>query len=74
MLAEELESWTEQWKREGLEEGRRKGLQEGRQEGAARLLVHLAKRRFGALTEAQHTLVQQAGLTQLEAWSDQIAD
>jgi len=33
MLAETIDSWTRQWKKEGLEAGRKEGWEQGRQEG-----------------------------------------
>jgi hypothetical protein len=47
---------------------------EGRAEGAARLLVRLLTRRFGAVPDGVRTRIDAAPVEQLEAWSDRILD
>jgi|GEM_PF-2921869 len=48
MLSYRVESWTDQWKREGLE----RGLGQSRQE-TRRLLAHQARHRFGPAIATQ---------------------
>lgn len=69
MLAENVETWTDQWKREGVEQG----LEQGR-EATRRILVRLVRRRFGS-TVAQQTeplLARIADLRTLEDLGDQL--
>ncbi|NEV63254.1 Rpn family recombination-promoting nuclease/putative transposase [Thiorhodococcus minor] len=73
MLAENLETWTDQWKREGLEQGLEKGLEQGR-EAARHILARQARRRFGA-TIAEQTrplLARITDLQRLEELADQL--
>lgn len=78
MLAEKIDDWTAQWKREGLEKGRqegmRKGRQEGRQEEAATMLLRFLTKRFGEIDEATCQRVHSAPVEQIEAWGDRILD
>ena len=69
MLAENVETWTDQWKREGLqqglqealeqgrEQGREQGLEQGRQQGGREatrhLLIRQVRRRFGPTIATQ---------------------
>ncbi|MGB5737626.1 MAG: transposase, partial [Thiohalocapsa sp.] len=69
MLADNLETWTDQWKREGMEQG----MEQGR-EATRHILVRLALRRFGATT-AEKTgplLARITDLRQLEALGDEL--
>lgn len=66
MLADNVETWTDQWKREGLEQGSR--------EATRHLLTRLARRRFGP-TIAEQTgqlLASISDLQQLEEFGDQV--
>ncbi|MBU0498704.1 MAG: Rpn family recombination-promoting nuclease/putative transposase [Gammaproteobacteria bacterium] len=78
MIAERVESWTQQWLRQGIQQGRQEGRQQGRQEGkreeASRMLLRLLVRRFGPLDAATLARLEQAGLEQLEHWTDNILD
>ncbi len=69
MLAENLETWTDQWKREGMEQG----LEQGR-EATRHLLVRLVRRRFGPKTaeQAEPLLARIADLQALEDLGDQL--
>ncbi len=77
MLAEHLETWPDQWRREGLEQGleqgREQGLQQGR-EATRHLLTRLVRRRFGATTaeQTQPLLARISDLGQLEELGDQL--
>ena len=86
MLAERIEQWTRQWKREGLEAGRQEGwqvgrqegLQEGRQEGLQEgqrtLITRQLTRRFGPLPEWAVSRLEVASLDQLQNWAEAIFD
>lgn len=69
MLADNVETWTDQWKREGLEQGLEQGLNATRH-----IFLRLARRRFGpAIAEQTQPLL--AGihdLRQLEELGDQL--
>ncbi len=69
MLAENLETWTDQWKREGLEQG----LEQGR-EATRHILVRLVRRRFGPTVaeQTQPLLACIADLQTLEDLGDQL--
>jgi flagellar biosynthesis/type III secretory pathway protein FliH len=54
MLAENVESWTDQWKREGLAQGREQGLEQGR-EPARHILLRHVRRRFSRAIADQST-------------------
>ena len=62
MLAEKLDDWTEQWKREG------------RQQEAAAMLLRFLTKRFGAVDAATRVKVETASLEQLEGWGDRVLD
>lgn len=76
MLADRIEEWGEEFKREGLrkglEEGRQRGLEEGRQEGEAALLLRQLRKRFGELPEDVPSRVQEADPEQLEHWGERL--
>ncbi|WP_300971365.1 hypothetical protein [Thiocapsa sp.] len=77
MLAENLESWTDQWKREGIEQGLEQGLEQGIEQGreaTRHILVRQVRRRFG-LTIAEQTeplLARIVDLQTLEDLGDQL--
>lgn len=64
MLADRIEEWGEEFKREGL--------QEGRQAGEAAMLLRLLRKRFGELPEWVPTRLQQANPEQLERWGERL--
>lgn len=66
MLADRIQEWGEEFKREG----QLKGLQEGE----ARLLLRLLESRFGDLPQGVQDRVQQADVSQLERWGEQLLD
>lgn len=82
MLADRIEEWGEEFKREGLrkglEEGRERGLEEGRerglQEGESRLLLRQLCKRFGKLPDWVSSRVQQATPEQLEVWGERLLE
>jgi flagellar biosynthesis/type III secretory pathway protein FliH len=74
MLADNVETWTDQWKREGLQQGLEQGLERGSREATRHLLTRQARRRFGP-TIAEQTGRLLAGinnLEQLEELGDQL--
>jgi len=78
MLAERVKSWTEEWKRQGLDEGRREGLDEGRREGRQEGISHLLRRqmekRFGVLPEEMIDRLAKASPAELEQWGENLLD
>ena len=84
MLAERVKEWTEEWKRQGLQEGLQQGLQQGRQQGRqegrqeglrqgeAAVLMRLAERKFGPLSEANRRRIDEADSDTLLRWSERI--
>jgi flagellar biosynthesis/type III secretory pathway protein FliH len=72
-----MESYEQTIERLVIEKHRRlareEGLEEGRKEGQ-QLVLRLLARRFGALPEAVTARVMDAGLEELERWSDRILD
>lgn len=86
MLADRIQEWAEEAKREGRRQGKLEGRLEGRlegklegkleglQEGEARLLLQLLKNRFGDLPQWVQDRVQQADVSQLERWGEQVLD
>jgi hypothetical protein len=90
MLADRIQEWGEEFKREGLakghqqgllkgleeglEKGLEEGLQKGLQEGEARLLIRQLQKRFGALPESVHVRVSQAPPERLELWGERLLD
>jgi hypothetical protein len=86
MLADRIQEWAEESKRQGhqeglqagrqagLQEGRQEGLQAGRQEGEARLLLRQLAGRFGDLPQWVQERVQQADVPQLERWGERLLD
>ncbi|MFB1488896.1 MULTISPECIES: transposase [unclassified Thiocapsa] len=73
MLAENLETWTDQWKREGLEQGLEQGSEQGR-EAPRHILVRQVRRRFGPTIaeQTQPLLARIADLQTLEDLGDQL--
>ncbi|HSO83541.1 transposase [Thiocapsa sp.] len=72
MLAENLETWTDQWKREGLEQGLELGLEQGLEQGreaTRHILVRQVRRRFGP-TIAEQTQLLLAGIADLQTFED----
>ena len=69
MLADNVETWTDQWKRKGLEQGLEQGLNAVRQ-----MLVRQARRRFGpAIAEQTEPMLARIdNLQQLEDFGDQL--
>jgi hypothetical protein len=53
---------------------RAEGEAKGRVEQAARMLVRLLTRRFGAVPEAVHARIDRASLEQLDIWSERVLD
>lgn len=51
-----------------------KGLRQGQRDGAAALLERQLVQRFGPLPQAASRKLAKAGVEQLEAWSDALAD
>ena len=82
MLADRVETWFEQWKQQGLAEGRElgrelgreEGREEGREQGSQLVLQRLLTRRFGPLDDSTLQRLQQAGIQELECWTDNILD
>ena len=70
MLAERIDEWAEEYKREGLLKGR----QEGHKEGEACLLLRQLRKRFGELPEWVHTRIREAPSAQLECWGERLFD
>ena len=66
MLAERVKTWTEEWKRQGLEEGI--------PQGETKLLRRQLVRRFGALPDWAEARLEQAGEAELEVWADRVLD
>ncbi len=65
MLAESVEKWTEQWKKQG---------QVSRVEGEVAVLARLLSKRFGPLDEQTSARLKAATLGQLDIWADRILD
>ncbi|QYN35379.1 Rpn family recombination-promoting nuclease/putative transposase [Pseudonocardia sp. DSM 110487] len=59
---------------EGEAKGRAEGEAKGRVEHAARMLVRLLTRRFGAVPEDAHARIDAASLEQLDIWSERVLD
>jgi predicted transposase YdaD len=82
MLADRIQEWGEEFKREGLAKGHQQGLlkgleeglEKGLQEGEARLLIRQLQKRFGALPESVHVRVSQAPPERLELWGERLLD
>lgn len=72
MLAENLEHWVKNERREARLEGRQEGRQEGRLEGERHVLQRQLSRRFGDLPGWVVKQLAAASAEQLEAWADQI--
>jgi hypothetical protein len=72
MLAEHIDEWTEQWKREGM----LAGLQEGEIKGRSAVLSRLLAKRFGpaALDSEVRERLRAAGSEQLDLWAERILD
>ena len=66
MIAERVESWTQQWLRQGR--------QEGRQEGCGLSLKRLLARRFGPLSADILARIDHATPEQLDRWLDNVLD
>lgn len=62
MLADRIEEWGEEFKREG------------RQEGEATLLLRQLRKRFGELPDWVSTRLQQATPEQLEHWGERLLE
>ena len=78
MLADRIQEWGEEFKREGLskglQEGRQQGLQEGRQQGETQLLLRQLQRRFGEVPDWVRARLREATLEQLESWGERLFD
>ena len=70
MLAERVVEWTREWKRQGLQEGMQKGVHVGE----ASLLKRLLVKRFGPLTPAIESRLEEAATEQLEEWAERVLD
>ncbi len=70
MIAERVESWTQQW----LKQGRNEGWREGRQEGQRLSLERLMSRRFGPLDDDVLARIHQATSEQLDRWLDKVLE
>ncbi|HEX3551705.1 MAG TPA: Rpn family recombination-promoting nuclease/putative transposase [Thermoanaerobaculia bacterium] len=74
MLAERIDSWNEQQRQkgrqEGLQQGLQEGLQQGRKEEAARILLRLLEKRFGAVHQATRDRIAAADADLLLEWID----
>jgi flagellar biosynthesis/type III secretory pathway protein FliH len=68
MLAELIENWFEEAKREGVQQGRT----EGRMEGWAALLSKLLKLRFGSLPPDIVDRLAHATEDELDAWGEAV--
>jgi hypothetical protein len=66
MLAERIEEWAEEFKREGL--------LRGHQEGEACVVLRQLRKRFGELPTWVHTRVREAPSAQLECWAERLLD
>ncbi len=66
MLADRIQEWGEEFKREGLREGVR--------DGEAHLLLRLLRRRFGELPAWVPPRLQQAPSEQLERWGERLLE
>jgi hypothetical protein len=66
MLNDGIETWTDQWKKEGL--------QEGLKQGEARILLRLLSVRFGALPPEIRQKIETADAETLLQWSERILD
>jgi flagellar biosynthesis/type III secretory pathway protein FliH len=61
MLADNVETWTDQWKREGLEQGLEQGLERGLEQGLEQGLERgLEQCLEQGLNTSRHILVRQA--------------
>lgn len=58
----------------GIQKGLQKGLEQGMQRGEATVLLRQLAKRFGPLSEALRTRVNEATLEELEGWSERILD
>ncbi len=58
----------------GVKKGLLQGMQQGVRQGEAAVLARLLARRFGPLSSALRTRLNQASLEQLECWADRILD
>ena len=67
MLAESVEKWTEQWKKQGQIE-----RVEGRVEGEVAVLARQLTKRFGPLDDQTTARLKTATLDQLDVWADRI--
>lgn len=80
MLADRVDSWFEEWKRQGIAEGRKEGRKEGREEGreeghTERLRQTVEKQaqlKFGTLPQEYAQRIQQADNSELERWTERI--
>lgn len=74
MLANRVEGWFEEWKRQGLEEGRTQGLAEGRAEGHAQGRAEgvrkLLQLKFGDLPEEVNQRLFNASEAELDLWME----
>lgn len=61
-------------RREGRQEGRREGRQEGKQEGEMLVLKRILERKFGPLSAALQSRLEQADAETLLLWSERILD
>ena len=70
MLADRIQEWGEEFKREGLREGMRQGVRAGE----ANLLLRQLRRRFGELPDWVQPRLQQAPSEQLERWGERLLE
>jgi len=63
---------AERWVQQGLQQGHQLGRQQGRHEGEAAVLVRLAERKFGPLSEAHRQRINAADAETLLRWSERI--
>ncbi|HEY0942356.1 MAG TPA: DUF4351 domain-containing protein, partial [Steroidobacter sp.] len=66
MLADRIQEWGEEFKREGM--------QEGMQAGEAQLLLRQLRRRFGELPDWVQPRLRQAPSEQLECWGERLLE
>ncbi len=72
MLADRVDSWFEEWERQGIAKGREKGREEGRIEAQQQTLEKLIRLKFGNLPEEYALRIEQAGSDELELWAERI--
>lgn len=67
-------SWMQQGIERGIEQGIEQGISQGRFQEARGLLLRLGTRRFGEASATVQARLDEAELTQLEAWAERLLE